>query len=111
MLLLAIPASREALNGDWNQAWLAAMASMPVWLLSPFVYRGLSQWMDRRVLGRCLSASEAERAFAAAIQAAGSEAQLTECAARCLEEIFDPKNGGSTAQARLGMRTLSPILS
>ena len=85
---LGFPAFRNALGGDWNRAWLAAMALVPVWLGAPFVYRRLSEWIDRRAFGRRFSPVGAERLFVQSAQSATHEAQLLEYARDSLAEIF-----------------------
>jgi hypothetical protein len=80
------PAGR--LPGDWSRPWLFALLIMPLWLASPWLYGVLARVIDRYWLGRPYSAAEAERQFARAVQAAGTENELRAVAEASLREIF-----------------------
>lgn len=64
-------------------------ALFAVWLVGPLALRSTSAWIDRRALRRRYSPVEAERAFAAAIQACGGEDELEAVARGALREIFN----------------------
>jgi len=64
------------------------LSVLALWLVGPWIYGRVASTVERRLLGRPYSAADAERRFIRAIQAAGNEEELRECAGRSLGEIF-----------------------
>ncbi len=80
---LARPSTR------WGQ-WLMLA---PLWLASPWIYGMLASMVDRVWLRRRFTTAEAERRFAAAVQAAENENDLSARSSAAFQEIFEAPAG------------------
>ncbi len=71
-----------------ESAWLSALFLTPLWLVGPWIYARVAAAIDRIWLRRNYTQSEAERRFAHASQAAGTELDLRDAAEQSLADIF-----------------------
>jgi len=71
--------------------WVTAFALLPIVLVAPWAYAGVSAWLDRVWLGRRFSIAHAILHFADGLQGATSEADLLERAEASLCHIFRSK--------------------
>ena len=78
----------ERLPDNWSGTWISALLLVPLWLVAPWVYAGLTRAIDRVCLRRRYSPEDAERRFIAAIQGAAGEDRLRALAAESLSDIF-----------------------
>jgi signal transduction histidine kinase len=68
-----------------------ALSVWPIALVTPWLYRTLSAWLDRVWLGRRFTPAEASRYFLSGLQGAIGEAELVSRAEEHLETIFRSK--------------------
>jgi signal transduction histidine kinase len=94
-----------------------ALSAWPIVLLTPWLYRKLSAWLDRLWLGRRFSPIEASDHFLDGLQGAISEPELTALAEQRLRAIFQsdakvilgPAAGGAGSPAEGGDPMQAPI--
>jgi signal transduction histidine kinase len=78
----------DRLPADWSRAWIIALLLLPFFLTGPWVYRHLSDSIDRTWLHRPYSTAEAERQFVHDVQASLTEKDLWSRVRQSLHDIF-----------------------
>jgi len=78
----------DKVSEDWSRPWILALSLTPLWLVSPWLYRRLSAFIDRAWLRRVYSPVDAERVFVHDVQAATTEEELRALAEQSLMAIF-----------------------
>jgi len=87
-LLLLAPFLLRLRGGTPTAVLGWALLILPIVLLAPWVYRVLSVWLDRLLLGRRFLPAEAGKYFLTGLQDAITETDLAEHAERLLSDIF-----------------------
>jgi signal transduction histidine kinase/effector-binding domain-containing protein len=88
----------------WLGSWVYPLSALPLAIMAPGLYGRLSSYLDRRWLGRNLSAAEAHRFFLAGLATATAEEGLVAAAEQRLAAIYH-----AAARVTLGPGTDSPM--
>lgn len=91
-LAMTLSVAASARFESWHRLGVAALVSMPVWLLAPRTSRMLAEWIEQRVLKRRYSAAAAESVLVHAVQNADTEDELLKRAEETLRLVSSARS-------------------